>query len=162
MAGFPANQTHDPIVYRYDRLNPQQPCLNFLGERWVLYHTPPALHGDIAEVSIVFQASNSDAINPQIRRLTTQQHPMGKHLFCIEGSTGDKGEPNQPHSQSIIGCVLVNPQTDGSYTVHLAFRDSRSGKGSRSMQQAYSDHKAKGNPDWLEILHHARDTSNPK
>lgn len=149
LAGFPANELHDPIIYRYDRLNPAIPCLNFLGERWARYQTPAALHQDIHKVYVVFRAANQSNPAPQLVPIRENDVVGGKTLFCFEGGTGDKGEPNQPHSQSLMGCILLQPAKDGSYTVHIAFRGSRSGKGSRSMRQAYSDHNARGNPDWV-------------
>ncbi len=74
-------------------------------------------------------------------------------LLAFEGGTGDKGEPGQPASQSLMGFVLFRSAPDGgSYDVHIAFRGSRSGSGGRAALQALSDTGAAGNPDWITDL----------
>lgn len=160
LAGFSSNYRHDPILYRYDRLNPSKPCLNFLGERWVIYESPPELIHSIRDVFVSFQTSQKSTRVQNIEHVATVHEHGQDILYCFEGGTGDKGEPNQPHSQSLMGVVLVSQktqktqETEGNdrYSVHIAFRGSRSGKGSRSMRQAYSDHNARGNPDWITDL----------
>jgi hypothetical protein len=73
-------------------------------------------------------------------------------LCAFEGATGDKGEPNQPGSYSLMGFVLARDTHDGGYDVHVTFRGSRSGDALRAVSGAFSDREAKGNPDWVTDL----------
>lgn len=81
-------------------------------------------------------------------------------LYCFEGGTGSvrtrhaKGNDTITlHAWSIMGFVLCRERgqaADGSdlgYDVHIVFRGSRSGSGSRALRQALTSEK--GNPDWV-------------
>ena len=74
-------------------------------------------------------------------------------LLAFEGGTGDKGEKDQPSSQSLMGFVLLRhwPGSE-DYDVHISFRGSRSGKLARTVWQANWDKNASGNPDWITDL----------
>jgi hypothetical protein len=74
-------------------------------------------------------------------------------LLAFEGGTGDKQEPGQPASQSLMGFVLLRHWAGrDDYDVHIAFRGSRSGSAKRAVWQSFSDGRAGGNPDWITDL----------
>ena len=70
-------------------------------------------------------------------------------LYAFEGGTGDKGLAGEPHSQSLMGYVLMRWKGEHDYDVHVVFRGSRSGTASRALLEALSDEDARGNPDWI-------------
>jgi len=54
-------------------------------------------------------------------------------LLVFEGGTGDKGDPGQPSSQSLMGFVLLRHAPTGDhYDVHVTFRGNRSGSAGRA------------------------------
>lgn len=159
--GFPDNPLHDPIVYRYDRLHPLSSSVTNAGPppdgQWVEYLTPSQITNKIREVYVCYQqagkpegtvdfkliahASNAAAPNP------------GDLLLSFEGVTGDKGEPGQPGSQSLMGFVLLRRRLDkDAFDIHIAFRGSRSGDAKRAALLALSTELASGNPDWITDL----------
>ncbi len=150
LSGRPNNPGHDPILYRYSQVYPWTNCLN-RPLRWVLYKTPRAITGRINDVYVCVGGNASGGEPRLIKHLANPARSTnaGDTLFCFEGGTGDKGEPGQPASQSLMGCVLLRDTGSRDYDVHIAFRGSRSGAGGRALRQALSHKDARGNPDWI-------------
>ena len=160
LGGFDDNPRHDPIVYRYANLHPWSPAVTNAQHRWTEYLTPRQITGRIKHVYMCTrpsgQAQGAVTIE-QIRPRRDDADPTASDvLLAFEGGTGDKGEPGQPASQSLMGFVLLRNQAGGAYDVHIAFRGSRSGSGPRALLQAFSADDAAGNPDWITDLGYDR------
>ncbi|MGH1364188.1 MAG: lipase family protein [Calditrichia bacterium] len=151
--GFENNARHDPILYNYARIHPWGSSItNALG-RWTEYLTPTELTGKIKDVYVSYRKAGSLMGTLSLDRIVPKRNdstPDAKDvLLAFEGGTGDKGEVNQPASQSLMGFVLLRTKPNEHYDIHIAFRGSRSGSGARAMRQAFSDDNAGGNPDWI-------------
>jgi hypothetical protein len=157
LAGFPNNQRHDPIIYRYDTLKPWQASLNLGYLKWTDLQPQDRITHNISDVSMCYRPSRSTEEAIQISHVarSTSANARGARdqLIAFEGETGDKNEPGQPGSQSMMGYVLKR-QIAGSadYDVYVVFRGSRSGEPVRAARQALSGTGAKGNPDWITDL----------
>ncbi len=155
LASFPSNEGHDPILFQYGLINPWSDCLNYSGERWLEYKTPKLISQNINQVYVAYQrtaGNNADIVLTALPLSSpySEQHPdTSDVLLAFEGGTGDKGECNQPHSQSLMGFVLMRKSGDSTYDVHITFRGSRSGSASRALIDALSESEATGNPDWI-------------
>ncbi len=156
LSGFPDNPAHDPILYQYERIHPWSDSLTKDLDHWILYQTPQELTARIAEVHLCTRPLGADAGEVQIRALPAPSAGPAADasdvLLVFEGGTGDKGEPGQPASQSLMGLALVREGVDGAYDVHIAFRGSRSGSASRAALEAVSTDQPEGNPDWITDL----------
>lgn len=121
--------------------------------RWTEYLTPSEITGQIKDVFVSYRTAGSPEGTLSLDRIEPGRDDSAADasdvLCAFEGGTGDKGELNQPASQSLMGFVLLRTKPGGRYDVHIAFRGSRSGSGARAAWQAYSDHRARGNPDWI-------------
>ncbi|MDF1860015.1 MAG: hypothetical protein P1U87_07355 [Verrucomicrobiales bacterium] len=157
LSGFPDNPSHDPIIYRYDRIRPSSDSIVNAGKLWIEYRTPEAISGKIGEVYVCYRPAGKPAGAITITQVLSREETKtsGRDiLVAFEGGTGDKGEPGQPPSQSLMGFVLLRHWSDQSdnFDVHIAFRGSRSGSAGRAVAQSLSDQKAHGNPDWITDL----------
>jgi len=155
LGGFPNNPTHDPILYDYSLIHPWSHAIMNASAEWTEYLTPDAITSRISDVFVSYRRAGGDATDVVIDPV-----PLGRDdrsagasdvLIAFEGGTGDKGEPGQPASQSLMGCVLMRRTTEG-YDVHVAFRGSRSGDAIRAATSALSTEEASGNPDWITDL----------
>jgi hypothetical protein len=160
LGGFDDNPRHDPILYRYAKLHPWSNSItNALGS-WTEYTTPRQITGQVRDVYMCTRTAGraeGTVSVEQIRPRRDDRDPGARDvLLAFEGGTGDKGEPGQPASQSLMGFVLVRTTAAGRYDVHVAFRGSRSGSGSRALRQAFSEADAAGNPDWITDLGYDR------
>jgi hypothetical protein len=153
LGGFADNKLHDPIIYDYARLHPWSSSITNAYGRWTEYLTPRKITGQIREVYVSYRKTGRPEGAVALDRVAPGRDDRAADaadvLLAFEGGTGDKGEANQPASQSLMGFVLLRTKPDGHYDVHIAFRGSRSGSGARAMWQAFSDHNAAGNPDWI-------------
>lgn len=157
LAGFADNPRHDPIIYRYDSLNPWHPSLSLGDAKWTELQTPSAITTSISDVSMCYRPSGSSPTSVQIDWVATAggstSRGVGDQLIAFEGETGDKNEPGQPGSQSMMGFVLKREITGTEdYDIYIVFRGSRSGKPLRTAAQAFSETAASGNPDWITDL----------
>jgi hypothetical protein len=158
LTGAPNNVSHDPVIYRYDGLFPWQRTIVNADGRWTEYATPTAITDRIAEVWVAYWPSGSEPGTVVIDQVSTRPAdvvaPAGANdvLIAFEGGTGDKGEPGQPASQSLMGFVLARVNADGGYDAHISFRGSRSGLAERALFEALSTRNASGNPDWITDL----------
>ncbi len=167
----------DPIITRYDRLNPWYPsivCPEY-DKDWVLIVPPEKIVDKIKEVRIAYYDVNRKifAITPQDTLKRPNPVPaLEDSIYCFEGGTGstnfetkDWDGDDTDQAWSIMGFILVRhskekirfQQEDVSpYDLHITFRGSRSGSGARSLMQASTSkdtpHRAKGNPDWVTDL----------
>lgn len=157
LQGFADNPRHEPILFRYDTLRPWVPAASIAEATWAEQQTPQAITGRIAEVQMCARptaAGEGVARIADVARAGSAGLPGARDLLiAFEGGTGDKGEENQPASQSLMGFVLMR-HIDGSrdYDVHIVFRGSRSGSLTRAAGLAFSDSGARGNPDWITDL----------
>ena len=153
LGGFPNNSRHDPIIYNYARLHPWSSNITNAEGRWTEYLTPAEITGQIKDVFVSYRRIGGQAGELSLDRVAPgsvdSAIDAGDVLLAFEGGTGDKGEPDQPASQSLMGFVLLRTKPDDRYDVHIAFRGSRSGSGARAMLQAFDTHEASGNPDWI-------------
>lgn len=157
LGGFDDNATHDPIVYRYDRLRPWTRTITQVDGRWTEYRAPSEITGQIRDVHMCYRktgAPEGTAVVEHVASARGAATPGARDvLLAFEGGTGDKGEAGQPASQSLMGFVLLRYQAGSDdYDVHIAFRGSRSGSVQRAIRQAYSDSGASGNADWITDL----------
>ena len=132
LGGFGNNKSHDPIVYRYDRLRPWDHAIANADGRWTEYLTPRAITGRIGDVYMCYrkagQAENAVAVDHVVSGRGLADPGARDVLLAFEGGTGDKGLRGQPASQSLMGFVLLRYAGTGKdYDVHIAFRGSRSG-----------------------------------
>ncbi|MEP1930918.1 MAG: lipase family protein [Roseibium sp.] len=154
--GYADNPTHDPIIYDYSLVHPWSDTITNAAGTWTEYLTPKQITGRIKNGYICYRPTGqpeSASTIVEISRTNAKRDPKAADiLLAFEGGTGDKGEDGQPHSQSLMGFVLLRQKTTGGYDAHIAFRGSRSGSAARAAIQSFSDGGAKGNPDWITDL----------
>jgi hypothetical protein len=153
LGGFSNNALHDPIIYDYARLLPWNSNITNAEGRWTEYLTPKEITGRIKDVFVSYRKAGSPEGTLSLDRIVPERDDSAEDadgiLCAFEGGTGDKGEPGQPASQSLMGFVLLRTKPGDHYDIHIAFRGSRSGSGARAMWESFSDNKASGNPDWI-------------
>lgn len=154
--GFADNPSHDPILYRYDRLYPWSANITKPLNSWTEYLVPAEITSSISDVYVGYRKTGMPLDSVAVEQVVSR-NDQGLNardvLLAFEGGTGDKGIEGQPPSQSLMGFVLLRYYPGKpEYDVHIAFRGSRSGSASRAAIQALSDDKAKGNPDWITDL----------
>ncbi|MGB5475143.1 MAG: hypothetical protein WBQ78_16920 [Gammaproteobacteria bacterium] len=154
LGGFADNPHHDPILYNYAHLHPWSNSITNADGQWTEYMTPGDITGRIRDVYVAYRKTTGgkeDAVS--LDRVVPGRDDRAADaddvLLAFEGGTGDKGEADQPASQSLMGFVLLRTKPGGHYDVHIAFRGSRSGSAGRAIWQAFSDQQATGNPDWI-------------
>jgi len=156
LAGFADNPRVDPIIHRYDQIYPWQPAVTNASGRWTEYTPPREITDEIRSVSMCYrrtgQPEGDVAISPVASAGSAARPGARNVLLAFEGATGDKGEPGQPASQSLMGFVLLRYLPDGGYDVHVVFRGSRSGSAERAAILANFTTSASGNPDWITDL----------
>jgi hypothetical protein len=156
LAGLDDNAAHDPIVYDYARIHPWSSTVTNNDGRWTEYLTPGAITGRIRDVYVSARPIGGDGASVVLTQLTPGRDdadPDATDVLCaFEGGTGDKGEPGQPASYSLMGFVLVRDTAGGGYDLHVTFRGSRSGSATRAALDALSSDEAAGNPDWITDL----------
>lgn len=161
--GFDDNPTHDPIIYRYSQINPDADTLTNAAGTWTEYLTPKSITAKIGAVEVCYRPAGRSgqhvSLDKVARPSAAGRSSRTDTLLAFEGGTGDKGEPNRPPSQSLMGFVLVRKKPADGYDLHIAFRGSRSGSAGRAVIEALSDNEAKGNPDWITDLGYNRLTS---
>jgi len=157
LAGFEDNPLHDPVLYRYDTLRPWQQTLSIPDQNWVEQRAPTAITEKISDVFMCYRPTGLPADTTKIDRVARGSAFAATRardqLIAFEGETGDKGEPGQAGSQSMMGFVLKRHNAGSDdYDVHIVFRGSRSGVVLRAARQALSQTNARGNPDWITDL----------
>lgn len=155
--GFTNDPAHDPILYRYSQLNPWSNSLSRASGTWTEARTPKAITDPVRDVYMCSRRKGEGEDQGSITRLqpiASNPRSGGRDvILAFEGETGDKGEPGQAGSQSLLGYALVRHQPNSEkFDVHVVFRGSRSGSAGRALLQAFSDGNAKGNPDWITDL----------
>lgn len=158
--GFPNNASHDPIIYNYNLIDPWNNAIMNAAGTWTEYLTPRTITAPIKQVQVCYRPPsqpNSASTSSEIeRKHNNVAADASNYLLAFEGGTGDKGEANQPASQSIMGFIMTRDNPNGSYDVHISFRGSRSGSAARAVLQSFSGKNAKGNPDWITDLGYDR------
>lgn len=157
--GLDQNASHDPVVYNYSRIHPWSSCVMNASGEWTEYLTPREITARINQVYVAYRYRPTvGADEVRLEALPQRMSPGDRDadasdvLLAFEGGTGDKGEPNMPASQSLMGFVLLRSTGAASYDVHVSFRGSRSGTASRAFFEALSTNNASGNPDWITDL----------
>jgi hypothetical protein len=151
------NPTHDPIIYDYARIHPWSDAVMNAAGTWTEYLTPHVVTRRIRDVYVsartIGGAGDDDVTLTAVPVYQDDRDADATDvLLAFEGGTGDKGEPGQPASYSLMGFVLVRDTGGGTYDVHVVFRGSRSGSAERAVDQAISTDEAAGNPDWITDL----------
>lgn len=155
LAAFPDNAAHDPILFRYDGLRPWAPALSIDSDTWTELRTPEAITGRIAQAQVCYRLPGAPETETRLVSVARGGRAVGARdvLYAFEGGTGDKGEPDQPASQSLLGFVLSRHiPSSRDYDIHIVFRGSRSGQPGRAFLGAISTRQAAGNPDWVTNL----------
>ncbi|MBZ0117486.1 MAG: hypothetical protein K8H88_10850 [Sandaracinaceae bacterium] len=164
LSGLEDNPTHDPIFYQYSRLHPWSSALANPDGQWVEYLTPSAITSQVDQAWICVRtmgSSRADHENGVDGTVTLYPLPARRDdaapgardvLMAFEGGTGDRGDPGQPASQSLMGFALARATQGDAYDIHIAFRGSRSGSAGRAFQQALTSGNPTGNPDWITDL----------
>lgn len=154
--GFEDNPAHDPIVYQYSRLHPWSTSITNPAGRWAEYLTPSEITSQISDVHVCYRTTGMPEGNVSREAIPARREDAAPGardiLLAIEGGTGDKGEDGQPASLSLMALALVRAKAGDAFDVHIAFRGSRSGVGSRTALEALSGSEAMGNPDWITDL----------
>lgn len=163
LIGAADNETHDPILYNYSRIDPWSNALTNAAGTWTEYSTPRKITGQIRDVYVCYRPAGAASSGRSFDRVPDRHNGRTADardiLLAFEGGTGDKGEAGQPASQSLMGFVLARQKSAGGYDLHIAFRGSRSGSAGRAVREAFSDGGATGNPDWITDLGYNRLTS---
>lgn len=146
--GWPVNSEIDPIMSRYDRLNPWVPSIVNAETEWEVIYLKQ-ITDPIRSVKMVqYDTDGTSVIVTPIEADQGADKP--DLLYCFEGATGHSGDSpkTKPGGWSLMGYALAH-QVPGStaYTVHIVFRGSRSGSASRSVRKAKWGRT--GNPDWV-------------
>lgn len=160
--GFANNAAHDPILYDYSLIYPWSNALTNASGKWTEYLTPKSITDKITDVHVCYRPSGTPEGTVTMTRIEAKakiRTRSGDTLWVFEGGTGDKGEPGQPASQSLMGFILLRSKDGGGYDAHISFRGSRSGSASRAIKEALSSRRANGNPDWITDLGYNRITS---
>jgi hypothetical protein len=154
LAGLPDNPTHDPIIYNYARIHPWSDTVTNNEAQWTEYLTPPAITRPIRDVFVSARAIGRDTVEiTQLAPGRIDSDADATDTLCaFEGGTGDRGEPGQPASYSLMGFVLARDSAGSGFDVHVSFRGSRSGSAVRAATDALSGIDPKGNPDWITDL----------
>lgn len=157
LSGFVNDMTHDPIIYRYNQLDPWSNTITRFNGKWKESRTPQTITDSIKDVYMCSRLKGGLTNQISIKRIQVKgvapKTDARDVILAFEGETGNKGEQGQAGSQSLLGYTLVRhwPNSE-KFDVHVVFRGSRSGSASRALRQALSDGNAKGNPDWITDL----------
>lgn len=161
--GFANNNSHDPIIYNYNLIDPWNQAITNADGKWIEYMTPRAITANIKDVRVCYRpigASLDTAATAKIKRKHSNISANANgYLLAFEGATGDKGEAGQPASQSLMGFIMTREKPSGGYDIHISFRGSRSGSGGRAAFEALNTSNASGNPDWITDLGYNRLTA---
>lgn len=157
LSGFDDNPAHDPIIYQYNRIHPWSTAISNAEGRWAEYLTPTHITRRIKDAYVCYRTTGKPEGTVTLDALPARpkdaEPGASDVLMAFEGGTGDRGEPGQPASHSLMGLVLVRQgAAPEDYDVHIAFRGSRSGSGLRALLQAVPSQRAQGNPDWVSDL----------
>lgn len=153
LTGLDDDPRHDPIIYDYARIHPWSSAVMNALDTWTEYLAPRELTGRIRDVYVSARSSAGGVVLAQIMPGRADADADATDMLCaFEGGTGDRGEPGQAPSYSLMGFVLARDTGGGSYDIHITFRGSRSGDAFRAATDALSSHDAKGNPDWITDL----------
>jgi len=148
-----SNRSLDPVITRYDQLNPRLPAFTGTADGYVSMQTPTYITDSIktVEVAQYKQAPRRGSMpqNAAVEIVDVCDYPNGSdHLIGFEGGHG-LVEPTTEPAWSLMGFVMMrkDPKAPGKHDIHIAFRGSRSGGSiARTVIQALGKH---GNPDWV-------------
>jgi hypothetical protein len=154
--GFDDNPAHDPLIYRYSQLHPWSDSITNAAGTWTEYLTPFEITEQIRDVFVCSRPIGGAEDEVNIDQIVPAQNDAALDaedvLMAFEGGTGDKTEPGQPASQSLMGFALLRAGEGDNYDLHVSFRGSRSGSAVRAALEAFSTEDAAGNPDWITDL----------
>jgi hypothetical protein len=160
LSGFANNSLHDPILYNYSRIAPRHGAITNANGEWTEYLTPKQITGRIGQTFVCYRKAGSVTSELAFAEVPPRASETAKDrtdiLLAFEGGTGDKGEPGEPASQSLMGFALLRQTTGENYDVHIAFRGSQAGSAGRAILQAFNDSNSAGNPDWITDLGYNR------
>lgn len=154
--GGNSNRELDPVVTRYDQLNPRLPAFTGTADGYVTIQTPKYLTDRIRTLEVA-RYNDSPNLNghPQGNRVEIFEvcdYPNGSdHVIGFEGGHGLSALTTEP-AWSLMGYVMMrkDPADPSVHDIHIAFRGSRSGGSvARTILQALGKH---GNPDWVTDL----------
>jgi hypothetical protein len=156
LGGYDANENHDPLLFRYDRLHPWVPSYtNPSTKAWDVVKAPDRITDRIGDLFVCYRttagAPGDVSLEPLPPKGDDRKPDAPDVLLAFEGGTGAKGDAGRPTSQSLMGFVLLRTKDTGGYDLHVVFRASRSGSLFRALTQA-AKHKEEGNPDWITDL----------
>src|SRR4029079_19119637 len=90
---------------------------------WTEYLTPDPITRRIRDVYVSARSiGGGDVTVTQIVPARVDSDPDAQDvLLAFEGGTGDRGDPGQTYSYSLMGFVLVRDTGGGHYAVHANF-----------------------------------------
>lgn len=157
LGGFHTNHNHVPLIFRYANIDVSKPNLYMPSSSVLVQRPPNEISDNIKQVFIV----SGKPVGVLTDRFNGKFESEGTHevviealppklpgsnakdiMLCFEGGTGGSlhtkqtGMKYSPHSQSIMGFVLMRYTGNTQFDVHIVFRGSRSGGGKDD------------NPDW--------------
>jgi hypothetical protein len=153
--GWTSNEGLDPIISRYDRINPWKPSVTrSKPTKWVFYNTPRVI---TKRIDTVYMAENYKA--PTVYKLADNpEGGSGDLLYCFEGGTGGIKHPGETFlfksdpAWSMMGFVLAKVERENQgpveqqpYDIYIVFRGSRSGHSAWLEALTWET----GNPDWV-------------
>jgi len=151
--GSASNICLDPIITRYDQLNPRLPAFTGTADGYVSIQTPSYITDKIQTVEMAqYVVAPNLANDPAFAKVEIKEicdYPDGTdHLIGFEGGHGLIAATTTP-AWSLMGYVLMrkDPNNPNVHDIHIAFRGSRSGGSiARTIVQALGE---RGNPDWV-------------
>ena len=151
--GTRSNRDLDPVISRYDQLNPRLPAFTGTADGYISIKTPEYITSKIKTVEVAqYEARPNITSAPTANRVTINpvcDYPDGTdHLIAFEGGHGLVELTTEP-GWSLMGYVLMrkDPNDPKIHDIHIAFRGSRSGGSiGRTVIQALGK---RGNPDWV-------------
>jgi len=154
--GDASNTKLDPVLTRYDQINPRLPAFTRSGSSYLSIQTPAYIVDRIGTVEVSQYKSRPNlqsapaAASTEIKPICS--YPNGSdHLIGFEGGHGLVSPTTMP-VWSLMGYVLArqDPNDDSMYDIHIAFRGSRSGDDiGTTVKQALKEY---GNADWVTDL----------
>ncbi len=136
----------DPIVSKYERVNPHLPGFAKPSPgQWLLYRAPTEITERIRFLS-VYDGDELIVDHPQFENVEGRDE-----IYCFIGKTGGSLVNRHRSQKSLMGFVLkrfhVDPDNN-SFDLHVVFRGSRSGNLTTTFLNAIAGPVKGGNPDW--------------
>ncbi len=145
-----SNASLDPILSRFESIDPWSPVWNGDGANFLGIQTPAYITDSISCLRAVLVVG--DPADGKLAFIDLKDRGKGTdELIVFEGATGSRN--GKAPAFSPMGFVLRRQRADGNWDAHVVFRGSRSGLADRAIYQGVLASlpyvTTTGNPDWL-------------